>query len=216
MNSSRIQLHPLIQMGVHYACAKAVTHWHDQHGLFVRPQTLTSDNCLCVALKLPWLTITRRGTRWSPRWASKLRALRPYTAPAATNWQGKHRNCHRFAQRYSFLPNHSGLPWQPTRFFARALAAIDSPVVASARSSTSTGTSPAYMAPKYASVLAGLKPQLISTRSPACRPADRKPAAKRQSDRELPYQEGFAQSPRQSDENSLPVAGASDPRSSNH
>src|ERR1700747_361252 len=39
---------PLIEMGMYDASAKTVTHRHDQHGPFIRPKTLASDNGLGV------------------------------------------------------------------------------------------------------------------------------------------------------------------------
>src|ERR1700676_2082403 len=38
----------LIQVSVHNACAEAVAHRHDQHGLFVGPEMLAADDCFCV------------------------------------------------------------------------------------------------------------------------------------------------------------------------
>src|SRR5260370_22688589 len=113
------------------------------------------------ALKLPWLTITSCGTPVEPEVGIK--------TAISSSLHGTGRN--ESAGRASKLPSTCVTPfflaqlqWTPLAThtaFARALAKIDSPVVASARSSTSTGTNHAYMAPKYA----GLVPVLVDERA---------------------------------------------------
>jgi len=84
-------------MGVHNARAEAVTHWHDQHGLIVRPQTLASDNGSVFALKLPWLTITSRGAPVEPEVGIKTARSSSLHVPAATSAQGERQKCPRSA-----------------------------------------------------------------------------------------------------------------------
>ena len=83
----------------------------------------------------------------------------------------------RCGENHSFLPSPSELCRPVHAAFACAFANAKSPEATSVRSSTSTGTHPAYMAPKYARELAGLTSQLISTRSPGFSPIDRNFAA---------------------------------------
>src|SRR5712664_4099439 len=130
------------------------------------------------ALKLPWLAITSRGTPVEPEVGIKTARSSSVHGAGRNELAGRAPKLPSICVTPFFLAQSQWTPLPTHTAFPRALARIDSPEVASARSSTSTGTSPAYMAPKYASVLAGLKAQLISTRSPACRPVDRNPAAK--------------------------------------
>src|SRR5271157_5492 len=130
-----------------------------------------------LAIKLPWLTITSLGAPVEPEVG--INAASSFSADGAGRSESTGRG--------SKFPSSWGNPFflaqsQRTRLpvhaaFACAFAKTKSPEFASVRSSTSTGTQPAYIAPRYASVLQGSTPQLISKRSPDCRPADKNPAA---------------------------------------
>src|SRR5262249_229452 len=61
---------------------------------------------------------------------------------------------------------------------AHTFAFTEWPEAACVRSSNSTGTSPAHIAPRYATPVAELIPQLSSTRSPGFNPAERNRPAK--------------------------------------
>src|SRR6266478_8351850 len=130
------------------------------------------------ALKLPWLTITSRGTPVEPEVGIKTARSSSAHGAGRSESAGRGSKLPSICATPFFRAQSQRTPLSTHTAFARALVKRVSPEVARVRSSASTGTNPAYIAPKYANVLAGLRPQLISTRSPVCKPAERNPVAK--------------------------------------
>src|SRR5229473_8558340 len=115
------------------------------------------------ALKLPWLTITNRGAPVEPEVGIKTARSSSAHGAGGNECAGRAPKLPSICVTPLFVAQSQRTLLATHTAFARALAKSESPEVARARSSTGTGTNPAYMAPRYASVLAGLRPQLINT-----------------------------------------------------
>src|SRR6516162_1049993 len=131
-----------------------------------------------LAIRLPWLTCTRRGSPVDPEVAisaasSSSPQLAAGVAPGPEG-RGLPSSCVS-PQREAQSP---GVPRSVHCARARVLRTSASPEPASAVSFTGTATNPPNIAPRYARLLSGRRLQPIRTRSPRCNPAAVKLAAK--------------------------------------